>query len=108
MTFSKLILPAAIITMLCLPAYALDLQQARVQGLVGEQTTGYVGIVKASQEAQHVAAQVNAKRRQEYERISKENGQPADVVAKLAAEQIISNLPSGSYYQAADGSWKQR
>ncbi len=90
------------------PAFALDLAQARSAGLVGEKTDGYIATVQATPEAQALVIDVNARRKTEYERISKENGQAVDLVAKLAAEQIISQLPAGSYYLAPDGSWKKR
>jgi uncharacterized protein YdbL (DUF1318 family) len=66
------------------PAFALDLQSAAL------------------------VADVNAKRKQEYARISKEKGQPVDVIAKLAAEEIINGLAPGSSYQGTDGGWKKR
>ncbi len=90
------------------PAFALDLQEAREAGSVGETTQGYVAAVKSSSEVDALVAEINAQRKQEYIRISKENGQGVDVVAKVAAEQIINNLESGYLYQAADGSWKKR
>jgi hypothetical protein len=89
-------------------AFALDLSQARAQGLVGEKLDGYVGVVKPSADAQAVASDVNSRRRAEYENISKQNSQPVSVVGKVAAETIINNLPSGSYYQGTDGSWKKK
>lgn len=90
------------------PAFALDLQQARSQGLVGETLTGYVAAVKSGGEVDALVADVNAQRRAEYNRIATQNGQTADVVGKLASEQIINGLPSGAYYKGADGGWKQR
>jgi uncharacterized protein YdbL (DUF1318 family) len=69
-------------------AFAMDLQQARSEGLLKEKADGYVAVVKSSAEVEALANDVNAKRKAEYQRISKENGQPVDVVAKLAAEQI--------------------
>ena len=89
-------------------AYALDLGQARSSGLVGEKTDGYTAVVSGSAEASALVAEVNARRKAEYEKISKQNNQPVSVVAKLAAEQIINGLPAGSYYQGADGSWKKK
>lgn len=91
-----------------LPAFALDLQSARAAGSVGETTKGYVAVIKSSPDVEELVATVNAKRKQEYTRISQANGQSVDVVAKVAAEQIINNLDAGSLYQAADGSWKKR
>ncbi|MEJ0062253.1 MAG: YdbL family protein [Alphaproteobacteria bacterium] len=90
------------------PAFALDLHQARSTGLIGEKADGYVAALKQDPEVNALAAEVNAKRRQEYERISKDNGQPADVVAKLAAVQVIKGLEPGTRYQGSDGSWKTR
>ena len=88
------------------PAFALDLQSARASGALGEKLDGYVAALKP--EAGDLAADVNAKRKAEYARISKENGQPVDVVAKLAAGQVIANLPAGAMYQDAGGGWKKK
>jgi len=102
----------ALLTILCtlvaLPAFALELHQARTSGMVGEKFDGYVTALKPSPEVTALVAEVNVKRTHEYARISKENGQPIDVVAKLAAEQIITKLEPGSPYQSTDGSWKTR
>jgi uncharacterized protein len=77
---------------IALPAFALDLATARQQGILGEQPNGYVVVLKASDEATKLANEVNAARKKEYERISKENGQSVDVVAKIAAETIAKQL----------------
>lgn len=90
------------------PAFALDLQTARANGSVGETTQGYIAAVKPSPEVAALVAEVNAKRGQEYRKISSANGQSVSVVGTIAAEEIIKNLAPGSYYQAADGSWKKR
>jgi len=96
------------LALLAFPAFALDLHEARSAGQVGEKADGYAAALKSSPEVTALVADVNAKRKQEYTRISKENGQPADVVAKLAAVQIIQNLDPGSKYQDESGSWKTR
>jgi len=90
------------------PAFALDLHQARTSGMVGEKLDGYAAALKATPEVNALVADVNAKRKAEYARISKQNGQPVDVVAKLAAAQIINGLEVGSSYQDANGNWKTR
>ncbi len=99
---------ALLISAASFPVFALDLQQARTGGQLGEQADGYVAVLQQSPEAKELAAQVNQRRREEYQRISKENGQPVDIVGKLAAEQIVQKLAPGSMYQGADGSWKKR
>jgi uncharacterized protein YdbL (DUF1318 family) len=108
MKLRSLILATLLLTGISLPSFALDLHQARSVGFVGEKADGYVTGLKPTADVQALVAEVNAKRKQEYARISAQNGQPIDVVAKLAAQQIISSLDPGSLYQAADGSWKTR
>jgi uncharacterized protein YdbL (DUF1318 family) len=87
----KSALLAAITLMIAAPAYALDLHSARAGGVVAETSEGYIKAVKPSAEVSALVSEVNAKRRAEYERISKQNGQPVDVVGRLAAPQIMKN-----------------
>lgn len=93
---------------LSLPAMALDLQEARSGGLVGEALSGYVEPLVTRPDVNELVKEINAKRKAEYTRISQQNGQPIDIVATLAAEQIINRLETGHYYKAPDGSWKRR
>jgi uncharacterized protein YdbL (DUF1318 family) len=108
MKHTNTVILATIAVLWALPVLALDLQTARGQGLVGEKTDGYVAAVKSTADTEALVDEVNAKRKVEYARISKENGQPVDVVGKVAAEQVISNLPKGAMYQDASGNWKSR
>ncbi|HBM90514.1 MAG TPA: DUF1318 domain-containing protein [Rhodospirillaceae bacterium] len=94
--------------LMAMPALALDLHSARNAGMVGEKVDGYAQALNATPDVQALVADVNAKRQQEYARISKENGQPIDVVAKLAAQQIVTNLGAGASYQTSDGAWKKK
>ncbi len=84
----KLLLSSAFVLAFTASAFALDLQSARSQGLVKENSSGYIEAVQSSSEVDALVSEVNAKRKKEYERISKENGQSVDVVGKLAAEQL--------------------
>ncbi|MDP9127596.1 MAG: YdbL family protein [Pseudomonadota bacterium] len=108
MKFRSLALVTLFLSLMAFPALALDLHEARHTGLVGEKTDGYVAAIKPTADVQALVQSVNDKRLQEYTRISKQNGQPVDVVAKLAAQQIINNLGQGDSYQGTDGSWKTR
>lgn len=87
----KLFLVAAMI-LVALPALALDLNEARSKGLLGEQADGFVKVLKPSTEVNALADKINFGRKAEYERISKENGQPVTVVGTLAAQQIAKKL----------------
>lgn len=94
--------------LLAMPAWALDLHSARASGSVGEKADGYIAALKSSPEVNALVADVNAKRKAEYARISKQNGQPVDVVGSVAAQEIVNNLPAGGLYQGSDGSWRKR
>lgn len=92
----RMILGTIATMLLSLPAYALDLHSARSSGQVVETPEGYIKAAKSSPEVDALVKDVNAKRRAEYERISKENGQPVDVVGKLAAPQIAKKAAEGN------------
>lgn len=99
---------ALVLSLAALPAFAADLHTARTQGLVGEKLDGYVAAIQNTPEIQALVNDVNAKRRDEYNRISKANGQTPDVVGKLAAEEIYKKLQPGSPYQGPGGGWQKR
>jgi uncharacterized protein YdbL (DUF1318 family) len=90
------------------PAMALDLEQARAQGLVGEQADGYVGVVTSTPETQALAASVNAQRRAAYADIASRNGTTPDAVAALTAERVIARLPRGSWVRDSTGAWVRK
>lgn len=90
-------------------AFALGLDEARTQGLVGETLNGYIEPVsQATPEVQALTSEINSKRKQEYQEISARNGQPLDVVEKLAAGKIIAKLGSGQYYKDQSGNWVKK
>lgn len=89
-------------------SHALSLDAAKAQGLVGERSDGYLGVVSPTAEAAALAKEINNKRRAEYTRIATQNGQPRGVIEKLAAEKAYARSPAGHYLQGADGSWKKK
>lgn len=88
--------------------YAMDLQQAKQQGYLGEQTDGYLGVVKQSPEAQKVMIEINAKRRAAYEVLAKQNGVSVQQVGALAGKKAIEKTSSGMFVQDASGKWVQK
>lgn len=102
---NKLSMIVTTILLFSAPAFAIDLSGARSQGLVGETQAGYVARINGGAEVAELVSEVNLKRRAEYERISAENGQSIDVVAKIAAGEIINNLPQGAKYKDNKGKW---
>ncbi|MDD3610529.1 MAG: YdbL family protein [Halothiobacillaceae bacterium] len=89
-------------------AFALDLEQAKTQGLVGEQPDGYLGVVNASPEAVALAASINQQRREAYARIAKQNGITVEQVAALAGEKAIARTTPGGYVKTPAGKWVRK
>ena len=98
-----------------LVAFALTLDEARDQGLVGEDATGYVAAVSAkpTKEVQALVDEVNAKRRAAYEQVAKQNSTPTDPVtpddvARLGAAKLIEKQASGTYIRLAEKGWQKK
>ncbi len=91
-------------------AKALELDEAKRQGLVGETTSGYIAAVMPAppRDVAQLVEEINQRRREAYRAISNENGQPLNVVEKLAAEKLYSRLTSGEFYQSNTGAWQQK
>ncbi|GIU54146.1 MULTISPECIES: YdbL family protein [Shewanella] len=89
-------------------AYAMTLQQAKTQGLVGEQTNGYLGLVVNNSEAKTLMLQVNNKRKQHYQKIAKKNKLSTADVANRAAKKAIAAADKNHYIQTAAGKWQQK
>ena len=90
------------------PAHALDLDQARAQGLIGERADGYAGVVTPSAEANALVADVNARRRAAYADIAAKNGTSPEAVGSVTAERLIARLPKGAFVQDASGRWVRK
>jgi len=90
---------AAMMLLLATVAHAMDLDTAKSRGLVGERADGYLGVVvdDPSPEIKSLVADVNAKRRERYEQIAKQNGiDLADVEAR-AGQRAIQLTTSGGW-----------
>jgi uncharacterized protein YdbL (DUF1318 family) len=92
-----------------LPALAIDLNSARIKGVVGETKQGYIEpLGQPDEEVMDLVRKVNAQRRQAYKKISNGNGQPLNVVEKLAAQKIYDKVPSGTFLQKPGGGWARK
>lgn len=91
-------------------AFALTLQEAKNDGLVGELQNGYVGLVVESAPAEVVAMvrDVNNQRRELYRQIAQQNGISVEQVAALAFTKAVEATPAGQYLQDANGTWVRK
>jgi len=97
---------------LCGVAAAADplLDDAKRQGLVGEQYDGYLAAV-ASAPTPAVRAlvnEVNGKRRAEYERIAQANNLARSDVEALAGKKAIEKTASGGYVKLQGQDWQRK
>lgn len=89
------------------PALALDLDEAKAKGWIGERRDGYVGLVAATApaEARALVDQVNAERRAAYDTVAKQNGVPREQVEALAGQKLIARAAPGTFVMDAAGRW---
>lgn len=91
-------------------AWAIDLHTAKNQGLVGEANTGFLAPVKqpASAEVRALIADVNAKRRAQFERTARNTGATIEQVRVRFYELAVQKTRPGHYYQDRNGAWKRK
>jgi hypothetical protein len=95
-------------------AWAADpvIEQAKAQGIVGEQYDGYLGIAdpgRASAEVRRKVDETNAGRLAEYTRISQKTGDPVSTVAAAMAEKLFANAIAGEVLKPGpNDTWKKK
>jgi uncharacterized protein len=95
----------------CVPfVHALELEDAKTKGLVGETVTGYLAAVpgKSNPEVNALVNRINDLRRKEYQKIASKNGTAVAVVEKIGAKKAIDKTPAGQFVQRSDGSWTKK
>ncbi len=106
----KKLITAILLSFFLQTAWAIDIGSAKTQGLVGEANSGYLAAVKtpASAEVNALIAEVNAKRKAEFETTAQKTGATIEQVAYRFYELAVQKTAAGNYYQDAAGAWKQK
>ena len=106
----KKLIAAIGLLLLMQSAWAIDIRDAKDQGLVGEANTGYLAAVQtpASAEVRALVAEVNEKRKTRFENTAKKTGTTVAQVANRFYELAIEKTASGHYYQDSNGRWKKK
>jgi len=83
---------------------------AKVEGVVGEQADGYLGIRTSADPAlQSAVTATNSARRQVYAASAREVGTSTEVAAaRMFESQLLPRISSGQWYRNAAGQWVQR
>lgn len=92
------------------PAWSVTLDQAKSQGMVGEQANGYLGVVvpNAPADVKELVASINQKRKSEYQAIAQRNNTSLDAVEALAGKKAIDLTPPGRYVRPPSGNWVKK
>ncbi|MDV5167537.1 YdbL family protein [Photobacterium rosenbergii] len=92
---------------LAFSAIALDLQQAKDQGLVGEANTGLIAPITAlpSLEVRQLVSDVNTQRKKAFNRIAVSHGLTIREVGLIAHKKAVERTSPGNYYQDSSGKW---
>jgi hypothetical protein len=109
-TLTKYLLTLTTGLLLTAQAFAADLGQLKDQGLVGELSTGYVGIVspaKAGADVKALVESVNDKRRQIYANQAKKNNKSLAEIEAIAARRNIDRTQPGHYVKVG-GAWQKK
>ena len=100
---------AVLLAFMATVCFAADLDQAKRDGLVGERADGYLGLVVETAPSDIVAmvAEVNAKRKAEYQRIAGANKLTMEQVQALAGKKTIELTRKGDWI-FVNGGWQRK
>lgn len=104
------IITAFVFVLLFQNAWAIDLDSAKAQGLVGEANSGYLAAVKApaSAEVNALIADVNAKRKAKFQETAAKTGTTLEQVSYRFYELAVEKTAPGHYYQDKNGAWQKK
>ena len=91
-------------------AWAIDIRDAKEQGLVGESNTGYLAAVQqpASAEVRQLISSVNARRKAQFERTARNTNTTMAQVSNRFYELAVQRTKPGHYYQDRSGRWVRK
>jgi len=91
-------------------AWAIDIHDAKAQGLVGESKSGYLAAVKSSANAEvnSLITDVNMKRKAQFESTAQKTSTTVAQVANRFYELAVQKTEAGHYYQNAAGKWVKK
>ena len=89
-------------------AWAISLDAAKEQGLVGEMSNGYLGVIVNNAEAKSLVDSVNQKRKSIYMNLARKNKITMEQVTALAGKKAFAKTQSGHFIQNASGKWVKK
>jgi hypothetical protein len=98
------------VSLLAVPAWALSLDDAKNQGLVGERSNGYLGIVvpNPSGDVKALVADINSKRKKAYQDSASSAGVERQIIELRIGQRLQQKTSSGHYIQTEAGTWQRK
>ena len=84
------------------------IKELKAQGIVGEDSKGYLQFVGSKQAKSDVVAAENKDRKTVYAAIAKQQGTTAELVGQRRALQIAKRANKGDWVQDKSGKWIQK
>jgi hypothetical protein len=108
---SVFLLVALAVALVAAPALALPplLEQAKKDGVVGEQVTGYLGLVtgNAPGDVRSAMDQVNSDRKALYQERAAKQGTDATTYAAVVGKNLVEREPKGNWVRG-QGGWTKK
>jgi uncharacterized protein YdbL (DUF1318 family) len=86
---------------------ALELDEAKQNGWIGEKDNGYLGLIIAQKGVQILVDDVNQQRQQIYTELAAKNKLSLEQVEKLAAQKAYAKTLEG-HYVWVNGAWVKK
>ena len=99
-----------LLSVIATPAWALTLNEAKTQGLVGETPSGYLASVQAtpSKNTLQLINDINTKRKAAYLSSANKAGVTLNVMEIRIGQRLYDRAPQGSYVQKPNGQWLRK
>ena len=101
---------ALALSLVATSAWAVSMDEAKAQGLIGERANGYLGIVVSnpSSDIKRLVSDINKKRRAAYKESAASAGVERDIFELRMGQRLLQRTPSGQYIQLQNGNWKKK
>ena len=97
-----------LVSSMAFSAWAISLDDAKQQGLVGEMANGYLGVVVNSADAKTLVDSVNQKRKSIYMDLARKNKITMAQVTALAGKKAFAKTQSGHFIKNSSGQWVKK
>lgn len=106
----KQIIAVILMTFALQSAWAIDIHDAKDQGLVGEARSGYLAAVTKppSGEVKALISQVNEKRKAGFQSAAAKTSATLEQVQYRFYELAVSKTKPGHYYEDTSGNWQKK